>query len=88
MAFQGPGIRLNPLSTSLIQSSDHYKVSVIIIPILQMKFKAIEVNNYTAESSALALHNSYKWTNTKYISVHDDGYTRDTETFIFYQSYE
>lgn len=60
MAFQGPGLRLNPLSTSLIQSSDHYKVSVIIIPILQMKFKAIEVNDYTAESSALALHNSYK----------------------------
>lgn len=75
MALQGPGPGLSPLSTSLSQSSDHHETRAVITPIWQMKFGALEVQVYTAQSGDWLLHNSCKWTNTKCISVPDDGYT-------------
>lgn len=60
MAVNGPGARLSTLHTFLIQYSDHYEVRAIVIPILQRKLRALEVEDSTAESRAWPFHQSYK----------------------------
>lgn len=60
MVVHGPGTRLSTLHTFLIQSSDHCEVHAIVISILQMKLRALELEDSTAESRAWPFHQSYK----------------------------